>query len=68
MATQGLLRLTEAFPDGVPALRPVRELRITDMEFVQIRDEREKLESTMDCYTCCHCPQFEAHVSSQYIL
>ena len=63
VATQALLRLTEAFPSGVPALCPVRQLRVTDMEFVQMRDERERLESTMDCYTCVRCPEFESHVS-----
>ena len=63
MATQALLRLTEAFPDGVPALCPVRHLRITDLEFVQTRDERESLEATMDCYNCSRCPQFREHVS-----
>ena len=64
MATQALLRLTEAFPQGVPALSPVKHLRITDMEFVEMRDEREKLESTMEFYTCKRCPDFEAHVSA----
>ena len=64
MATQALLRLTEAFPNGVPWLNAVKHLRITDMEFVQMRDETEKLESTMDFYTCKRCPEFEAHVST----
>ena len=64
MATQALLRLTEAFPQGVAALSPVKHLRITDMEFVEMRDEREKLESMMDFYTCKRCPEFEAHVST----
>ena len=62
--TQALLRLTEAFPSGVPALCPVRQLRVSDMEFVQMRDERESLESTMDCYTCTRCPEFQSHVST----
>ena len=65
-ATQSLLRLTEAFPAGLPALCPVRQLRVTDMGFVQLRDERERLESTMDCYTCVRCPDFEAHVSQVF--
>lgn len=64
MAAQALLRLTEAFPDGIPSLDPVKHLHITDMEFVQMRDEREKLESTMNSYTCTRCLDFEAHVSS----
>ena len=64
MATQALLRLTEAFPRGVPALCPVRQLRVTDMGFVQMRDERERLESTMECYTCIRCPEFDSHVST----
>ena len=63
MAAQSLLRLTEAFPSGVPALSPVKHLRITDMEFVEMSDERGKLEATMDCYNCTHCPEFKAHVS-----
>ena len=63
MATQTLLRLTEAFPTGIAPLEPVKHLRITDMEFVQTRDEREKLESTMDYFSCKRCPQFEEHVS-----
>lgn len=68
MATQAVLRLTEAFPDGVPSLDPVKQLHITDMEFVQMRDEREKLESTMNSYTCTRCPDFEAHVSLYQLL
>ncbi len=62
-ATQDLLRLVESFPSGVPPLDPVRDLRVTMMEFVQMRDERRQFESTLEHYSCTRCPEFLEHVS-----
>ena len=59
MATQALLRLTEEFPSIVD---PVRDLKITDMEFVQMKEEKEQFEAALEYYSCKRCPEFEQHV------
>ena len=65
IATQTLLRLTEAFPGGVPYLDPVRDLKLSNMEFVEMREEREQFEATLQHYSCKRCPEFEKHVRAK---
>lgn len=62
-AVQGLLRIVEAFPSGVPTLDPVADFKLTNMEFVERKMEKQQFEQTMVHYTCIRCPQFKEHVS-----
>ena len=59
-ATQELLRLVEAHPNGnIPSFNP----GVTSMEYVEMRDECQQFEPTLQHYACTHCPQLTEHVS-----
>ena len=62
-ATQALLMLVESHPEGLIPMNPVRNLRVTSMDFVEMREEREQFEGTLQHYSCTHCPEFTDHVS-----
>ncbi|XP_071485976.1 superkiller complex protein 2-like [Diadema antillarum] len=61
LATQELLRLTEANPDGIPTLDPVRDLSIRDLELVDKFTERNHVEKTLDTFNCIRCFNFQQH-------
>lgn len=65
-ATQELLQLVEAYPTGdVPSFDPVKDLQVTSMEFVEMKDEREQFEDVVQHYSCTRCPELPDHVSHQ---
>lgn len=61
-ATQGLLRMIEAYPSLI-FLDMLRDLKVTNMEYVQMTEDKIRIESTLEGYSCLHCPQFQRHVS-----
>ena len=58
---QSLLRLTEAYPN-LRFLDAVRDLKLTHLEFVQMSNDKIRIESTLDGFICLRCPQFQEHV------
>ena len=58
-AVQELSHLTETYCNGCP----VRDLKIKDLEYIQMSDEKKILESVIGTYDCIQCPQFKKHVS-----
>lgn len=62
-ARQELLQLVVDNSDDLPYLDPMRDLKINDMEYVELREKRVILESMVTSYDCVHCPLFERHVS-----
>ena len=63
LATQELLRLTEANPDGLPTLDPVKDLKLRNLDMVDKFEERSLVENTVDKFNCIHCFNFKQHVS-----
>ncbi|XP_067111688.1 LOW QUALITY PROTEIN: helicase SKI2W [Osmerus mordax] len=60
-ATQELLRLAEANPDGLATLDPVKDLHLKSVEVVE---DVMRLRSLQDClrdFTCIHSPTFTEH-------
>ena len=62
-AAQGLLRLVELHPLTPPILHPIHDLRVSSMEFVEMKEERDQFEALLEHYTCIRCPEFNEHVS-----
>ena len=61
-ASQELLRLTEANPDGLPGLDPVRDLHLRDIELVEKFRALDLLRGKFDTFNCVNCPRFTEHV------
>ena len=61
---QALLKMVDSGPSRLSTLDPVNNLRINNMEFVKMKEEKDKLEGTMEHYDSTHCPQFTEHVST----
>ena len=59
-----LLKMIDSGPSRLSLLDPVNDLRINNMEFVELKEEMNKLEGTMQHYNCTHCPHFSEHVST----
>ena len=64
VATQELLRITEANPGGLEALDPIKDLHLRDLDLVEKFRERDALEGLLDQYSCLNCPNLLEHVSS----
>ena len=47
---------------GLQILDPVKDLRVMDMEFVEMRDECEQLKKMLGQFICTSCPLFTDHV------
>lgn len=62
IATQELLRLTEANQEGLPGLDPVKDLHIRDVELVEQFRSLKMLEESLAKYQCLNCPRFSEHV------
>ena len=62
MATQELLRLTEANPDGIPGLDPIKDLHFRDIELVEKFRSLKLTGETFENYNCINCPRFAEHV------
>ncbi|KAL5012765.1 hypothetical protein ScPMuIL_011316 [Solemya velum] len=61
VATQELLRVTEANPKGLPQLDPVKDLHIRDIELVEKFRSLKLLRERFGKYQCIHCPKFIDH-------
>ncbi|XP_036411307.1 helicase SKI2W [Megalops cyprinoides] len=62
-ATQELLRLAEANPEGVPTLDPVNDLQLKAVEVVEGSLRVRALQESLKDFGCVHCPTF----SEQFI-
>lgn len=65
LATQELLRLVEANPNGLPAVDPVKDLHIQDLDLVENFRRMKFLEESLPLYKCIHDPSFGENVSLQ---
>ena len=63
IATQELLRLTEANPDGLERIDPVKDLHFKDIDLVEKFQRLSSLESLIGQFDCLNCANFEDHVS-----
>ncbi|XP_071948306.1 superkiller complex protein 2-like [Antedon mediterranea] len=61
VVVQELLRLIEDNPDGLPALNPVKELKIQDMEFVEKYMKMQSLQEVVFDYKCLMCQAVDEH-------
>ena len=61
-AVELLKKYSEGYPEGLELLDPVRDLKIKDLTFVEMMEEKRTVEETMAHFTCLSCPQFEEHV------
>jgi len=59
LATQELLRLVESNADGLPAVDPVADLRIQDLDLVQDVRRFQYLANSLPMFNCVHDPLFE---------
>jgi len=59
LATQELLRIVETNADGLPALDPVTNLRIQDVDLVQDVRRFQYLANSLPTFDCVHDPLFE---------
>ena len=64
IATQELLRLTEANPEGLPAIDPVKDLHLKDIDLVEKFQRLSGLNSIVEQFGCLNCTNFMDHVSS----
>eukprot|EP00057_Strongylocentrotus_purpuratus_P022189 XP_011676663.1 PREDICTED: helicase SKI2W [Strongylocentrotus purpuratus] len=63
-ATQELLRLTEANPDSLDTLDPVKDLSIREMDLVEKFINRAYVEKTVDQFNCILCFNFQQHYAN----
>jgi len=61
LATQELMRLVETNPDGLPAVDPVADLRIQDLDLVQDVRRFQYLAGSLPTFRCVDDPLFEAN-------
>ncbi len=59
---QQLLQLVADNPNGLPSLDPMKDLKINDMGYVDMYEEKKSFESAVMSYKCIQCPQFNQHV------
>lgn len=63
-AEQELLRLSEANPEGLGTMDPVKDFNIRDIDMVTTIARKQSLEEQMMNYTCLNCPKFAEHFNS----
>ncbi|XP_033114807.1 helicase SKI2W-like [Anneissia japonica] len=61
VVVQELLRLTEDNPEGLPALNPVKDLKIQDMDFVEKFIKMQSLQEKVTDYKCLMCQALNQH-------
>ena len=61
-AVELLRKYSEGYPEGLELLDPVRDLKIKELSFVEMMEEKRAVEGTMSYFTCLSCPNFEEHV------
>jgi len=62
MATQELVRITEANIDGLPGLDPVKDLHLRDIDLVEKFRSLELMKQKFSTFNCVNCPRFTEHV------
>ena len=67
MATQDLLRLVEANPNGLPVLDPVRDLHVQDIDYVESHRRLKFLRDSFAKYRCIHDSNFKENVRINHI-
>ncbi len=68
VATQELLRLVESNPTGLPALDPIKDLHMRDMELVDRFTILRQIEDSLQTFQCVNEPNFLENVSIVFIL
>lgn len=63
VTTQELLRLVEANPTGLPALDPINDLKLRDMELVEQFYSLRQLQQGFQHFKCIHDPSFSENAS-----
>ena len=58
--------MTEGYPN-LKFLDAIQDLKVTDIEYVQVTENIIQLEGTLEGYECLHCPQFQNHVCSYFM-
>lgn len=56
-----LQQISETQPKGLAILDPVKDLKMSGLGYIELRDEKEMVEDTMLCYSCIKCPKFNEH-------
>ncbi|PIK60838.1 putative helicase SKI2W [Apostichopus japonicus] len=64
LATQELLRLTEANPEGLETVDAVKDFHIRDMELVRQYKDMQNLDVTIGQFDCLGCSQFDDHFAT----
>lgn len=67
-ARQDLLDVVKENPNGVSSLDPMKDLKLTSMYFLELKEEKELLEPTMSDHDCIRCPDFKQHVSFSSVI
>lgn len=62
-AEQELLRLSEANPEGLGTMDPIKDFNIRDIDMVTTIARKQSLEEQIIYYKCLKCPTFAEHVS-----
>lgn len=63
-AEQELLRLSEANPEGLGAMDPIKDFNIRDIDMVTTIARKQSLEEQIINYKCLNCPTFSEHFKS----
>ena len=62
-AEQELLRLSEANPEGLGTMDPIKDFNIRDIDMVTTIARKQSLEEQLINYQCLNCSTFAEHVS-----
>ncbi|XP_074623537.1 superkiller complex protein 2-like [Acropora palmata] len=60
-AEQELLRLSEANPEGLDKMDPVKDFNIRDIDMVTTVARKQSLEESITSFKCLDCPKFTGH-------
>lgn len=60
-AEQELLRLSEANPEGLNKMDPVKDFNIRDIDMVTTVARKQSLEESITSFKCLDCPKFTGH-------
>ncbi|XP_020373916.1 helicase SKI2W [Rhincodon typus] len=65
-ATQELLRLVEAHPDGIAGMDPIGDLQLKDLDLVDSYTRARRLEDSLSAFTCIHSPRFSTEYTRMH--
>lgn len=60
-AEQELLRLSEANPEGLSTMDPIKDFNIRDIDMVTTIARKQSLEEQLANFACLNCPKFTEH-------